>query len=128
MKRDKQAIGTCECPIKGCAHVIPVFKYEGTEDSSRRRFAGRLYGICPDHKRIENQEYLLCHADLKNPPKDASESPQNNASDASPPASKAPPSHASPVVPTRQTQSKQTAPQSEPLWLKFPTLLHQVKS
>lgn len=63
----KLPVGTVPCPIKGCDEIAAVFKYEGGPDESRRRFAGRLYCVCPTHRRIENQEYLLEHIQWSKP-------------------------------------------------------------
>jgi hypothetical protein len=68
-------VGSSECPIKKCTLSVPVYRYRGAStDDKRRRFAGRLYCVCPAHGRVENQEFLLenitWHANEK-PPADA---------------------------------------------------------
>lgn len=73
------AVGKSECPIKGCKLSVPVFKYrERTPgDSTKRRFAGRLYCHCPTHGRVENQEFLLEHIEWSSgtPPENARAAP-----------------------------------------------------
>lgn len=100
MKPKKTSIGECDCPLKGCNEKIPVYRYAGSDEPARRRFAGRLYGICPAHGRIENSEYFLCHAKLKSP------SPgEEPAEEKSPPLSEGPPKQ---PTPQRQPSQKPT--------------------
>ena len=73
-----EAIGTVECPHKGCSEPCAVFRFRERGASERsvanRRFAGRLYGRCPKHGRFggdpgeqETQEYILTHAKMHAP-------------------------------------------------------------
>lgn len=88
MTREKNApVGTSECPIKGCSETANVYKYRSaSDDASKRRFAGRLYCVCPVHARVENQEFLLEHIKWDEGKKESESARQ----DASPPAPKAP--------------------------------------
>lgn len=70
-------IGTCECPVKGCDVIAPVFKFRSRSDNpARQRHAGRLYLVCPDHGRSEAQEWILAHATIDGePPSQPEEAP-----------------------------------------------------
>ena len=60
-----EPIGTCECPVKNCDQVVPVYKFRSRSDNpARQRYAGRLYLVCPDHGRSEAQEWILNNADI----------------------------------------------------------------
>lgn len=112
MREKKTPSGECDCPLKGCDERIPVFKYAGDLESNKRRFAGRLYGICPTHGRIENHEYFLCHAKLKTPANDASDASASHASNASPVSQKPP---AAPKAATQPApKSKQPSQPKQP--------------
>lgn len=101
--KQKEQVGEVECPVKGCTHVVPVYKYGGGDDPARRRFAGRLYSKCPEHGKQEPQEYLLCNAKMYGP-----EGRKNTTSDDVPqPAVAAPPSS-----PTTSATSSQKQPAS----------------
>ena len=52
MKERNKPIGTCPCPIEGCAKVMDVFQFRGRENVTQRRLAGKFYGQCDDHGRI----------------------------------------------------------------------------
>lgn len=66
-KAKNPQIGTCPCPIAGCAQTMALYRFrERTEDDKRRRYGGKIYGHCPDHGRIGGtvnapamQDYLL---------------------------------------------------------------------
>jgi hypothetical protein len=51
-----EAIGTVECPVKGCTEQCSVFRFRERGDSEKsvanRRFAGKLYGRCTRHGRF----------------------------------------------------------------------------
>lgn len=65
MAKRNEPIGTCECPVKGCDKIVPVYRYRSrTENVARQRHAGRLYLTCPDHGKSEAQEWILEHADI----------------------------------------------------------------
>jgi hypothetical protein len=74
-------IGECPCPARGCELRAQVFRFQGTGDEKRRRFAGKLYGDCSDHGKFgadgkpAMQEYLLENSDLW----DESEKEKRNA-------------------------------------------------
>lgn len=112
MKKTKAPVGEVECPLKGCAEVVPVFKYAGSDDAAKRRFAGRLYAICPTHGRIENSEYLLCHAKLNGPGELPAESPAESKPQPTPPTT-------TPTSPRLENQKKQTPP----WWQKWRPLI-----
>jgi len=69
-RKKNQSIGTCPCPVRDCARVVPVYRYRERGESpvsvANRRFAGKLYLTCPDHGRMGEgagmQEYILEHA------------------------------------------------------------------
>ena len=115
MTTKREPVGDAECPIKGCAEAVPVFKYEAASgDTKRRRFAGKLYCSCPIHGRVENQEYLLEKITWRDGKKDT-----GNASNASPsPETKPPePTRAAPVKPAPETPPKpapRPAPKAKP--------------
>jgi len=64
--KNKQ-IGTCPCPVRDCARVVPVYRYRERGESpvsvANRRFAGKLYVACQDHGRMGDgaalQEFIL---------------------------------------------------------------------
>ena len=54
------SLGKCECPFKGCALQVPVFKFrQRSDDPKKQRMGGKLYGECPAHGRFIDQEWLL---------------------------------------------------------------------
>jgi hypothetical protein len=66
MTKRNEAIGEIECPNKGCTRTVPIFKYNARPTENMRRFAGKLYCVCPAHGRFgtgngdtEMQDYLL---------------------------------------------------------------------
>lgn len=111
-KPDKAPIGDAPCPIKGCAEVVPVFKYEGASDPARRRFAGRMFCRCPTHGRVENQEYLLENIVWRDASSDAKK-PVNHASNASPASTQVTPA-SKPAAPTKPARAPTPAPASKP--------------
>lgn len=99
-------VGTSECPIKNCTQTVDVYRYRGAAgDPKKRRFAGRLYCVCPVHARVENQEYLLEHMKWSDPKKDA----ENKSVDASPPVTTAP------VAPVKQQAQFPVPPKASPV-------------
>lgn len=68
MTRAADPIGSCPCPVSGCAKRAAVKRFEcrATSDAQRRH-AGKLYLVCPDHGRLgvdgrsAMQEYILNH-------------------------------------------------------------------
>lgn len=43
-------IGEAPCPVRGCALVIPVFKFRAKNaDPKFQRFGGKWYCRCPEH-------------------------------------------------------------------------------
>ena len=109
MKEKNAPVGTSECPIKKCGETANVYKYRSaSEDANKRRFAGRLYCVCPVHGRVENQEFLLEHIKWDEPKNDDTAARQ----DASPPAPKAPvqPVKSSPPPPVKTPAKQAPAP------------------
>jgi hypothetical protein len=110
VKEKNAPVGTSECPIKNCAEVVPVFKYrDASGDTKKRRFAGRLYCVCPVHSRVENQEFLLENIKWQDEKKDASDAP--------PPVAKAPvqpvkPQASSPVKTPEKTVPAPVTPET----------------
>lgn len=94
-----EAIGTVECPHKGCTESCPVFRFrergETEKSVANRRFAGRLYGRCPKHGRFggdpgerETQEYILNNAKMHSPGDAGDRQPAPAKSPAKTPVSK----------------------------------------
>lgn len=110
MRKEKVSVGKCQCPIRDCVEQVPVYKYEGSDDPKKRRFAGRMYAICSVHGRVENQEFILCNAKLKGPENeenDASNASSSSEPNASPPQSGTRP-NASPNASENQSTAKPT--------------------
>lgn len=106
-----EAIGTVECPAKGCSEACDVFRFrergESEKSIANRRFAGKLYARCSKHGTFgggagdaDMQEYILCHARMHAPgaSSPAKEPPKEPAKKIPTPA-QAP---ASPAQPRRQ--------------------------
>ena len=109
IREKSPAVGESECPLKNCKDTATVHRYRETAtDPKLRRFAGKLYCICPTHGRVENQEFLLERMKWYDGKKDAS--------DASPPAPKAPapPVKAPPVPPAKTPEKQAPAPVTPP--------------
>lgn len=106
------AYGSCLCPAKGCDLRAPVFKFRvRSDDPSRRRMGGKLYGECPKHGRFIDQEWLLEHVEWSD--QNASEGAPESAPVVSPvapvkPSEKAAPSPATP--PVKKARAPVTAP------------------
>lgn len=73
MARPKnEAIGTVECPVKGCTESCNVFRFRQRSEG-RSRFAGKLYIECTRHGRYgadgkpASQDYILENAKLWGP-------------------------------------------------------------
>ncbi len=99
------SIGTCPCPTKGCEHVAPVYRYRqrNTEQPGRSRHAGKLYVVCPDHGRLDPQEYILGNAAI------------DRTKEAAPPAApKESPASAAPVKPVAAAPSIDKPPAAKP--------------
>jgi hypothetical protein len=47
--RKNEPIGTVECPAKGCALLVPVFRFKPRPTEKMQRFANKLYCRCPRH-------------------------------------------------------------------------------
>jgi hypothetical protein len=98
--------GTIACQFKACTLTVPVFRTrESTDDPTRRRFGGRLYGKCPTHGKFEDQEYILegVKWDEKPEPKPSAAAP------APAPAAK-PASAPTPAAPEPKQQEPAPAP------------------
>ncbi len=72
MSKAQEAIGSCPCPIAGCARTADVLKFrERATSDTQRRFGGKLYLRCQDHGRIGAdgsaavQEWILNHKEIK---------------------------------------------------------------
>ena len=118
-KAENLAVGSSPCPIKDCAEAVDVFKYRTAAgvDEKRRRFAGRLYCVCPKHGRVENQEFLLEHVKWTNEKSTAAATSSSSPPTPAPiPTSSSPPTRA---PPPRAPPPKVTAPPAEQLssWL-----------
>ena len=72
-------IGTCECPMKGCAETVPVFRFrQSHENPNMNRQAGKLYVVCPSHGMSQAQEWILAHADITGePPPEPNTTPES---------------------------------------------------
>lgn len=70
MKKRNQAIGECPCPTRDCVETAAVFKFAGTQEAGKTRFAGKLYLRCPTHGRLGAdgaagmQEFILENAKI----------------------------------------------------------------
>lgn len=119
--------GTCPCPVKGCTHEVPVYTFTArSDDETRRRFAGRLYGDCPRHGRFGADgkegmtEYFLENATLwrdgKNPAGDpAADSPENLQN---PPVKAPAPAVSTPhqSMPAREREHEPRTPEGIAVW------------
>lgn len=106
------SIGTVPCPITKCEATATVHKFaHRAQKDLGRRFAGKLYAICPKHGRLgmdarpEMQEYILGNATLREPAPEL---------EATPPADPAPPAKApepaQPAPPAPRADLEKPAP------------------
>jgi hypothetical protein len=49
MTKRNEPIGEVDCPAKGCALRVPLFKFRPRPTENMRRMAGKLYCRCPTH-------------------------------------------------------------------------------
>ncbi len=64
-KPPNKPIGICPCPYRNCDLEVPVYRFRSSSDTpARERFAGKLYLICPTHRRSEDQEWISEHATI----------------------------------------------------------------
>ncbi len=64
-KPPNEPIGTCPCPFRNCELEAQVYRFRSdSEGSAKSRFAGKLYLMCPTHRRSEDQEWILEHATI----------------------------------------------------------------
>lgn len=64
-KPPNEPIGKCPCPFRNCELDVPVYRYRSsTDDPAKQRHAGKLYLMCPTHRRSEDQEWILEHASI----------------------------------------------------------------
>jgi len=117
-KKLNAPIGECPCPTRGCDRVISLFRFEGTDDPTRRRFAGKLYGKCEDCGKVgadgaaKIQDYFLEHGTIWDDRKKA----EKNAPPPAPPPVPAP--EKTPVPdPVKETPPAPKGPEKRPdLW------------
>lgn len=58
-RRNKTAIGSVLCAHRECSEHADIYRYaERAKSAAARRFAGRLYAVCPAGHRCEDQRYL----------------------------------------------------------------------
>jgi hypothetical protein len=50
MKRERNQVGTCPCPVSACIVVCPVYRFvPRTADTTRQRLANKFYMRCTCH-------------------------------------------------------------------------------
>ncbi len=59
-----EPVGTCPCIAKGCDELAKLYRFGArSDDERRRRFAGKLYAVCPAGHSFgrngDSQEYIL---------------------------------------------------------------------
>lgn len=75
-REPNKPIGTCPCPFRECTETVPVFRYRSrTDDPAKQRHAGRLYLMCPKHRKSEDQEWILNNGDIKGADESSVEAP-----------------------------------------------------
>lgn len=112
-----QPIGSCPCPVSKCAESAQVFRFRTmhTRDT-QRRYAGKLYLICPQHGRLgmdgqkAMQDFILDNARMFDPPRAApAETPAATPAAAPAPAAAkpapAPAPQAKPATPAPKTET-----------------------
>jgi hypothetical protein len=69
MSKKNEAIGEVECPAKGCALKVPVYRFRGRQNEKMQRFANKLYCRCPVHGQFGGaagddamQDYIAEHS------------------------------------------------------------------
>ena len=122
MSTKNEAIGQVECPAKGCALLVPVFRFKARPNERMQRFANKLYCRCPKHGQFGGaasdeamQDYIT-----ENSTKCPSESAGNGQTatpatpaihQQAPAATKAP---AAPKLPANQPAAKPAAEPEQP--------------
>ncbi len=98
-------IGTCPCPTKACELVAPVYMYRqrNKDQPGRSRHAGKLYVVCPDHGRLDPQEFILANAAI-----------DRTKEGAAPVETKEAPAPAAPVKPAAAAPSIEKPPAAKP--------------
>ncbi len=109
-------IGTCPCPVKGCALPMNVKRMASRASIGSARKGGTLYGDCPDHGRFgfdgaqKMQDYITENS-TKCPSEQSAASAPGAPGEQSQPASSQQPK---PALPAALNPQKTALPSAQP--------------